>query len=114
MNTPQSSIDFHKSYNSYPQMKSLFESLKISEETKNEIHEEFSRIAKIVYENPQGISSDDIIRQIKMWATNPNCFEIKNGFDKDILRQYFAFIERYPHWEKIWRILSVYYKSSQS
>ena len=97
MNTPQSNIDFNKSYNSYPQVKSLFESLNISNETKKEIHEEFSRIAKIVYEDPQGITNDDIIRQMKMGETHRDCFEIKNGYERDILNQYFNFIQKYPN-----------------
>lgn len=111
INTPKSNNDLYSSHKSYPQMESLFSSLNISEEERKDIEADFYCIARIVYENPQWIYDSYIIRQIKLWETHRDCFETNNEFEKNILNQYFNFIQKYPNWEKIRRVLTAHYKS---
>jgi hypothetical protein len=109
MNTPKSNIDWHSSHISYPQVESLFKSLSISAQERQNIEKDFYSIAKIVYENPQQIIDKDIIVQIKLWETNRRHFETKYASDRAIVEQYINFIKKYPDWAKIWRMLSAYY-----
>ena len=66
MNTPKSNIDFSSTHNFNPQIKNLFESLKISEQDRITIEKEFYSVAKIVYERTKEIMDEDIIRLIKL------------------------------------------------
>jgi hypothetical protein len=47
-------------------MESLFESLSISTQERQNIEKDFYNVAKTVYENPQKIMDKDIIVQIKL------------------------------------------------
>ena len=108
MNNLEHSSDFCTSKRLYPQVESLFSSLNISEQDKEKIQLEFSRIAKIIYKNPEWISNDTIIK-MKLGETNPDSFIIQDDREWDIINQYLNFLQSYPNWEKIWRILSAYY-----
>ncbi len=109
MNTPKSNIDWYSSHSSYPQVEALFQSLNISDQGRKDIEKDFYDIAKIVYENPQEIIDNNIAMQIKLGETNRDNFEIKYTSDKTIVDKYINFIEKYPNWVKIWRLLSSYY-----
>ena len=112
MNSLESENKQYLPSKSYPQVKDLFESLNITEADKKEIQAEFSRIADMIYGNPQKISSDTMLR-IKTWQTNRDSFVITNYYESVVVSEYFDFIHWHPHWEKIWRTLSAYYEPSQ-
>ena len=112
MNTPETDNDFYQIQRRYPQVESLFESLKFSEKKKEEIQSEFNDIAKIVYGNPEWISNDTISK-IKLGETNPDSFVIQNDNEWDIIGKYLDFIQLYPNWEKIWRTLTAYYNPNK-
>ena len=124
MNTPETNNDFYQIQRKYPQVESLFESLNISEQEKEEIQSRFYNIAKTVYGNPEWISnnttakivyensewiSSDTIRKIKLWETDSESFTIQSDYEWDIIGKYLNFIQSYPNWEKIWRTLTAYY-----
>lgn len=112
MNSLESKNKQYLPSKSYPQVKDLFESLNISEADKKEIQVEFSRIAKMIYGNPQKISGDTMLK-IKLWQTNPDSFIVLNPYESVIVSEYFDFIHWHSHWEKIRRVLSAYYEPSQ-
>ena len=113
MNSLENNDNYRQSKETYPQIVNLFKTLNISEADKDKIQAEFSRIADMIYSNPQKISSDTMLR-IKLWQTNPDSFIIVNQYESVIVNEYFDFIHWHLHWEKIWRILSAYYEPSQS
>lgn len=112
MNTPKSGIDL-PSQKSYPQVESLFASLNISAQDRENIQSEFYNIAKIVYGNPKEVSHDTIMK-MKLWEKNPDSFTILDDHEWDIIGQYLNFIQSYPDWEEIWRVLSAYYNPNQA
>ena len=111
MNTPKSNGDFLPQ-RQYSQVKSLFESLNLSDQDKKNIQSEFYSIAKIIYENSEWISNDTIMK-IKLWETNPDSFVIQSDYEWDIIAKYLNFIQFYPAWAEIWRVLSAYYNPNQ-
>lgn len=117
MNTPETNNDFHQIQRRYPQVEGLFESLNISKQEKEKILSRFYDIAKIVYENPEWISSDtisnDTISKIKLGETDSESFTIQSDYEWDIIGKYLDFIQSYPNWEKIWRTLTAYYNPNQ-
>lgn len=112
MNSLETDNNYRKSKETYPQIVNLFKALNIPESDKKNIQAEFSRIADMIYGNPQKISGDTMLR-IKLWQTNPDSFVIVNQYESVIVSEYFDFIHWHPHWEKIWRTLSAYYDPSQ-
>ena len=46
----------------YPQVENLFQSLNLTENDKRKIQIEFSRIADMIYDNPQKISNDTMLK----------------------------------------------------
>ena len=112
MNTLESNKDLYPSQRQYPQIKNLFESLNISEQEKEKILSRFYSIAKNVYEKPEWISSDNIVK-IKLWETDSESFKIQSDYEWDIIGKYLNFIQSYPNWEKIWRTLTAYYNPNK-
>ena len=110
MNSLESNINYWPSKKMYPQVENLFQSLNLTENDKRKIQIEFSRIADMIYDNPQKISNDTMLK-IKLWQTNRDSFVIMDSYESVIVSEYFDFIYWHPHWEKIWRILLAYYKS---
>ena len=112
MNSLETNNNYRKPKETYPQIVNLFKTLDISDADKEKIQAEFSRIADMIYGNPQKVSSDTMLR-IRLWQTNLDSFVIVNQYESVIVSEYFDFIHWHPHWEKIWRTLSAYYEPSQ-
>ena len=112
MNTPESENYQYLPKKPSPQVEDLFKSLNISHQDRENIQSEFYNISKIVYENPDEISNDTVMK-IRLGETNSNSFTIQNDKEWDIIGKYLDFIEKYPDWVKIWRTLTAYYNPTQ-
>jgi hypothetical protein len=62
MNSLETDNNYRKSKETYPQIVNLFRTLNIPESDKKNIQAEFSRIADMIYGNPQKISGDTMLR----------------------------------------------------
>ena len=62
MNSLETDNNYRKSKETYPQIVNLFKALNIPESDKKNIQAEFSRIADMIYGNPQKISGDTMLR----------------------------------------------------
>lgn len=113
MNTPEFNIDKFLSKRGQPNVEKLFNTLKLSKLDKKRMEARFYEIAKMVYEDPQGLS-DDTVLKMKLWETNPEIFSAQNEHEQKIIEQYLDFVECCPDWDKVWRVLSAHYKPSNS
>ena len=62
MNSLETNNNYRKPKETYPQIVNLFKTLDISDADKEKIQAEFSRIADMIYGNPQKVSSDTMLR----------------------------------------------------